>query len=85
MKRKDLLFGIMLSIPGIGLGHLYAGDRAKGFIILGVQIALLLLSGVAMIFSSFIPNLIYFAVFGIGIWAMYDTVVLIRLINDNVD
>ena len=84
MKRKDLFLAVLLSVPGIGLGHIYAGEKSKGFIIMAVQVLLLALAGVGMVFSSIIPTILYLVYFGILGWAMYDTITLVKLINEHV-
>lgn len=84
MKRKDLFLGVILCVPMLGLGHFYAGDKQRGMILLGVQLLLQLLAGIAMFFSSLMPTLIYMVYIGVGIWALYDTVQTIKLVNSNI-
>lgn len=85
MKRKDLMLAIMLCVPLIGIGHLYAGDKQRGFLIMGIQAGLLVLTGVLSAFLPSIVSTIMLVIFlGVGIWAAYDTVVLVTMINDSI-
>ena len=84
LKRKDLLLGIMLCVPMLGFGHLYAGDKTRGLIILAVQVGLQILAGIAMFFSNVLTHIFYFAYLLVGFWAVYDTVVTIKLVNEHI-
>lgn len=83
MERKDIFVGLILSFIPLGIGHFYIGDKRRGITILGVQIFLLILSGIVAPFSTTILALIYLGILGVGIWAGYDTVTTIKLINEH--
>ena len=74
--ERDPLFVGILSLAGLGLGHLFMGITSKGLTILIVQISLILLAGVAMVFIPFGAQIMYVLFFLILIWSVYDALMI---------
>jgi len=81
--KKDILFTIILSLIGLGLGHFYLGDKKRGWTILIIQVSLIILAGPLALIWSMLPLICYIIFFAVYIWALIDAINLNRALNEN--
>ena len=74
MEEKDTLFTIILSLIPFGLVYAYLGEKDKLLKVAISQALILILAGVSMFISSFLPIILYILFFSIWVWSIYDSV-----------